>query len=87
MIKFFRKSVPKTNEMKNVDALVTYQVRWHSRNGKYEQYPEMVSANPEVEVFLDEKLALDFKESLEHAFSILKYTGCGITVTIEKVES
>ena len=50
LLKLFKKLVPKTNELKEVDSVVTWQVRWNSlkQNLSGCQY---VVGRPEVAVF------------------------------------
>lgn len=76
---WFRKiTVPFSNETKEIDVPQTWVVRWQGRVGPY--YSDLI---PECEVFISEKEALDFRESLEQAMKLLRYSGPGTKVTIE----
>ena len=76
LLKLFKKFVPKTNETKEVESVVTWQVRWNSLN-QFANSPSYVRDKPEVAVFTDSETAERFKESLEQAFVLLKYKGQG----------
>lgn len=81
-INIFQKIVPFSNKTKTVDSFVCWQVRWVSRSGEY-----ISDVKPEIASFPLEKDARDFKESLEAAFRLLKHSGHGTGVSIEKVSS
>lgn len=80
-----KKEVPLTNATQEIDVVEAYTVRWWSRHGNWEECPHMCSAQPEAEVFITKEEADSFAESLRKAFKILKYTGAGRKVTVEKV--
>jgi hypothetical protein len=62
-------TVPTTNDVKEVDTVQTWQVRWLSRNDKWHS-----SLFPELEVFLSEKDANDFADSLRNAYKLVRNT-------------
>jgi hypothetical protein len=72
-------TVPQTNETKEVEAAYLWEVRWCSRNGEYSS-----SVKPEVEGFTTEGLAQEFVTSLRNAFKLLKHTGLGTEVSVNK---
>ena len=75
---FKNKEVPVSNQTKTIQVFQTWEVRWTSRHGAYS-----VDTKQEVEIFLSEKDAKDFKESLGKAFRILKHTS-GTEITLKK---
>lgn len=60
---------PISNEVKETDAIEFWQVRWHSRYGKWSN-----EFSEENEVFLNEKDANDFAQSLKNAFKLIRHT-------------
>lgn len=82
MIVFFKKlSVPKTNEVKEIDAVQLWEVRWTSRYDKWHS-----SLQPEMECFTSEELANSFADSLRAAFKLVRNTSSVETnVTVRKV--
>lgn len=76
---FKKKTVPIENGTKEIETVQTWEVRWTSRNGCFSG-----NTQKEVEVFISEESAEEFKKSLENAFELLKYTS-GTGVTLEKV--
>lgn len=70
--------MPQSNEVKTVDAVQLWTVRWLSRYGAFSG-----DLREEVEAFTSEQEAVDFKVALENAFKLLKHTS-GTTVTITK---
>lgn len=70
--------VPATNEVKTIDAVQVWTVRWLSRSGPYSG-----DLRQEVEAFTSEDEAKAFKEALENAYKLLKHTS-GTTVTLTK---
>lgn len=71
MLSFLKKKidVPVNNEVKQVDAIQLWYVRWYSRNSEWAS-----GTNPEVEAFPNEEDALAFKTSLENAFNLIRHT-------------
>ena len=59
--------VPKTNEVKSVEAIEIWYVRWHGRNGPYSS--DIV---PCIEAFPIREQAEDFATSLRNAFQLLR---------------
>lgn len=56
-----------------------WYVRWQSRYGVWQ-----TCRQPEVQVFPSKESAEHFKKQLEAAFTLLKHTGDGTEVTLEK---
>lgn len=81
---FKKLAVPRTNETREIDAVQLWEVRWWSRHGW--SGPDYVKATPQLECFTSEKEAIDFKESLENAFQLLRYGGTGIDVQVTKAK-
>lgn len=75
---FRKKSVPKSNKKKEIDVAQLWEVRWRSRYGEY-----FDDTKDEIEVFLSEKEAVEFKTSLTDAFGLLRHTS-GTTVIVHK---
>ena len=71
-------SVPQTNEVKTIDAVQLWTVRWESRYNEYSG-----GLRKEVEAFTSEQEAQDFKLALENAFKLLRHTS-GTTVTLTR---
>jgi hypothetical protein len=70
--------VPQSNEVKTVDAVQLWSVRWESRYGEYSG-----STRKEMEAFTSEQEAQAFKLALENAFKLLRHTS-GTTVILTK---
>lgn len=69
--------VPVSNETHEVDAIVTWSVKWKSRYGEF-----MGEVTEECETFIDESVAKEFKTSLDNAYKLLKHTsGTRVTLT------
>ena len=79
MFSFRKKSVPLTNKTRDIEVAQTWEVRWKSRYGDFSG-----CLRPEVEVFTSKEEAVKFKESLEAAAKLLKYTEFMRIATIEK---
>lgn len=72
---FFR-----SKELTSVDVAKTWEVRWQSRYGPWHDH-----TRPEVKIFTNYKDAKEFKDALEDAFKLTKYTcSIGTRVIIEK---
>lgn len=71
-------TVPQSNEVKTVDAVQLWSVRWMSRYGEFSG-----CTNKEMEAFTSEQEAQDFKLALENAFKLLRHTS-GTTVILTK---
>lgn len=74
-------AVPENNETREIDVAQTWEVRWTSRHGSFHS-----DTRPELESFLLEREALDFKESLERAFALTRNRSDERTVTITKAQ-
>jgi len=78
---FYKKiiEVPENNEIKEIETVQLWIVRWVARQGPY------IFSDPveQLEAFSSEEEALKFKESLENAFKLLRYT-VSTKVIIEK---
>ena len=61
-----------------VYAHTSWTVRWQSRHNEYSS-----GTRPEAEVFPIKQDAEDFKQALEQAFKLIRYTS-GTRVTIEE---
>lgn len=61
-----------------VDAVESWEVRWYSRYGSYNN-----DIRPEVRAFPSQEEAHAFKHALEDAFKLIKHTS-GTQVTLEK---
>lgn len=80
-------TVPFSNTTKEISVTQLWEVRWWSREGDYdEDNPRYVTANPELECFVSEKEAMEFKTSLENAFKLLRYSGTGRKVLVRKAK-
>ncbi len=77
---FEKKTVPLSNETKEVEVTALWAVRWQSRHGAFNS-----DVKAEAEFFPNEQDALDFKKALENAFKLIKHTS-GNNVSINKVE-
>ena len=79
MFSIFKKKVPVSNEMKEVDAIVTWSISWriHTR-GRFASDMEYQKI-----YFLAEQDAIAFKESLLAATTLLKYC-VDIEATIDR---
>ena len=71
-------TVPVNNETKEIDVIQTWEVRWMSRDGSYS-----CDVKPQVEVFLLEQSAIDFKNSLVAAAKLIRNTN-DIKISIHK---
>jgi hypothetical protein len=81
-IVFWKKlEVPESNGTKLVDAAQMWSVRWCSRSGIYSS-----DFRPEIEVFSTEELAKQFAASLKNAFKLIKHTGEGAEIKVEKIK-
>lgn len=69
MWSFKRIRVPESNNIKEVDAVQLWEVRWQSRNGEFHG-----ETSREVEAFPTEKEASEFAESLKNAFKLIRHT-------------
>ena len=79
--------VPKTNETKAVKAVLLWEVRWYSRQGSSisdKDNPKYCEAQPEMEAFLTKDLADEFATALRQAFYLLRYSGTGLGVRVNK---
>jgi len=66
-------------QVRSVDTLETYEVRWQSRHGEYSN-----DTKPEIKVFVTEQDAHAFKKALDDAFKLINHTS-GTTVTVKKI--
>lgn len=73
--------VPESNETKEIEVVQLWEVRWESRDGPFSS-----DSRPEVECLKFEQEAIDFKQSLENAFGILRYSGNITKVKIGKAK-
>jgi hypothetical protein len=69
------------DEITTVDGVQVWSVRWKSRNS--DGYASYGSVREEVEVFLCEENAKNFKVALQNAFGLLRYS-FGTEVNIKK---
>ena len=65
LFKFF---IP-TEDKKEIEAIISYEVRWKSRFNEYS-----TGTRTEVRVFLNESAAIAFKQALVDAFALIKTT-------------
>lgn len=72
---------PITNQTVEVETIQLWYVRWKSRHSDY-----MGDAKTIMEAFTSEDDAKFFKESLENAFKLLKYSGSITKVSLEKAK-
>ena len=77
---FKKLPVPATNDLKEVDAVQLWEVRWQSRTGLY-----ATDVRPQMEGFTSEQLATDFADALRAANKLLCHTGEGLGVTVRRV--
>lgn len=77
-------TVPFTNRTKEVLVPEAWEVRWVSRYGLYEDSPRLCDATQRCAFFLSEQEAIDFKQALDQAFTLLQYEGGGRQVTLKK---
>jgi hypothetical protein len=75
--------VPESNEVREIQVVQMWEVRWLSRAGRSGD-AELCSVRPELECFTEEDEAHAFKASVENALALLRYTGTGTTVTLTK---
>lgn len=61
--------VPVSNDVKEIEALQTWEVRWTSRHGEYSH-----STRREIEVFASEQDAQHFAAALQAAFRLIRIT-------------
>lgn len=66
---FKKLTMPLNNDVKQVDAVQCWQVRWQSRHGEFS-----MDTTPQVEVFTSRELAEEFATALERAFNLLRIT-------------
>jgi hypothetical protein len=72
--------VPASNDLKKVEVVQLWEVRWMSRHGEY-----FHSTRPEMEVFTSAEAANAFATSLRNAFTLLRHTS-GDSVSVEKAK-
>lgn len=70
--------VPASNEIKEVDAIQLWEVRWTSRHGGFSG-----DTKPEMEAFPSQIQAEEFAQALRNAFKLIKHTS-GNNVTVVK---
>lgn len=76
----FKKIKVPSNLLKiDLIAIEMWEVRWDSRNGRYSG-----DEIQEIETFTSKEDATIFKESLEDAFKLLRYSGGITNVKISK---
>jgi hypothetical protein len=69
--------VPVSNEIKEIDAIQLWEVRWSSRHGSYSTDTKF-----EMEAFPSKNQAEEFAQALRNAFKLIKHTsGNDVTVT------
>lgn len=73
--------VPATNEVKEIDAVQMWEVRWKSRYGQFNG-----DTRPELECFPSEIAANEFAEALRAAFKLIRHTS-GDNVVVRKYEN
>lgn len=78
-MKFKWLTVPWSNETKSVKTVQLWEVRWDSKHG-YEGVPD---SRPEMEAFTSEAEAKEFRDSLQYAYRLLRYT-TGTRVSMNK---
>lgn len=81
---FFTKktiTVPASNEVKEIEAVQLWEVRWRSRHGDFSG-----ETSPQVEAFPTQELAEEFATALRNAFTLIRHT-YGIKVTVQKAKS
>ena len=77
---FWKKTeVPDSVATHEVDTIQLWSVDWMSRNGAYSS-----STQKESEWFPNEQDALEFANGLKAAFKLLKHSGDGTQVVIQK---
>lgn len=72
--------IPQSNETREIDVAQLWEVRWQSRHGEY-----CSDVRPEMETFLTETEACDFKASLENAFELIRHRS-GTKITVQKAK-
>lgn len=78
MLWFKKKSVPETNDTKEIEVVQLWYVRWESRHGSYS-----FDTKKEMEGFTSEAEAREFAASLNAANKLLKNTNFK-QATVEK---
>lgn len=79
-MKWFRKLInAPSGDTVILQGLETWLVRWDSRYGSFHAH-----LTPEVQAFLSEEDAKHFAEQLRSAFKLLKHTGEGTRVIMER---
>ncbi|MFA7291885.1 MAG: hypothetical protein WC023_06510 [Rhodocyclaceae bacterium] len=76
---FKKLMAPATNEMREVDAVQLWEVRWRARTGMWHG-----DTHPVVECFTSEAQAQEFATAIENAFALLKHSGDGTSVKLVK---
>jgi len=71
--------VPVSNEVKTIDAVQLWEVRWWSRFGRW-----YTDVTPVVEAFPTQEEAQAFADSLKLAFKLVRNTEEYATVTVVK---
>ena len=70
--------VPESNEVKEIEAVQLWYVRWWARHGEFAHNLKQVT-----EAFTSEEEAEEFAKSLRNAFKLLRHTS-GDRVIVEK---
>jgi len=69
--------VPISNEIKEINTVQLWEVRWTSRYGDFSS-----QTRPEIEVFTNELDAREFEIALNNAFVLIRHTsGNNVSVT------
>lgn len=75
--------VPETNNTKEVDVVELWEVRWVSI-----KFHKILSVHlmekDEMQVFVSEQIANEFKDALLNAHKLLKNSGNALHVTVQK---
>lgn len=78
-MQFIKKLLSIPSGETTIEAVETYEVRWTSRNGEYYS-----STKPEIEVLTSKEDAEAFLVALANAFKLIRHTGLGTEVTMNK---
>ena len=76
---FKKITVPTSTELKQLEAVQLWEVRWYSRYGEY-----FANTRPEVEAFTTKELADEFALALKQAFKLIRHT-YGNIVTVKNI--
>lgn len=75
----FFKKVKLIEDLREVDAVQLWEVRWTSRHGSFNG-----DTQPEIEVFDTKEGAKEFANTLEKCFKLLKFRGNETHVSVSQ---